>query len=173
MSTVRPQTRSLGDHARVAENRGRGADSRAVDERPPLDAWSPSTTLETPRPTGGFRYRWIAEYVNGTSLSNNVQRALKEGYRRVTISELPEDFVVDEDVRGDGYARTGGLILMKFPDTFAEQRKRYYAQRSGEALQAANEMQGVAGRNAVLEDRGSASLTGQQALDALRNPSRA
>jgi hypothetical protein len=133
-----------------------------------MKMWSPATALETPPPSGGYVFRWIAEYVNGSPMARNVQQALREGYERVTISELPENFMVDEDTKGDGYARTGGLILMRLPEDFARQRMRYYHRRSGEALQAANELQGVAGKNAVYEDRGSRTLTGADGAAALR-----
>ena len=131
-----------------------------------MDRWSPANVLETPPATGEYRYRWVAEYVNGTHMPRNVQRALREGYERVRIDALPEDFLVDED-RGDGYARTGGLILMRLPEHFAQQRQSHYLRKSQEALNGANELQGIAGRNAVAEDRGTRSLTGAEAGHAL------
>lgn len=156
-------------------DRTRSADSRAKDgtanrERPPMDRWSPANVLETPPATGEYRYRWIAEYVNGTHTPRNVQMALREGYERVKIDALPEDFLVDED-RGDGYARTGGLILMRLPEAFALQRQQHYLKRSNDAVNGANELQGVAGGNAVSEDRGTRSLSGAEAGQALASMS--
>lgn len=155
------------DHDRTASAKSRAVDNRVVDERPPLDNWSPASVLATPPSTGEWRYRWIAEFVNGAYLSNNVQSALREGYVRVRIDDLPEEFVVDEDTRGDGYARQGGLILMRFPQKFARQRQEYYARRSRDAIQSANQLQGVAGKDAVYEDRGNRSVTGREAAQAL------
>lgn len=159
------------DRERTAANKSRAHDETARQERPPLDHWAPSNTLQVPPNTGEYRYRWIAEYVNGQHMPRNVSSALREGYQRVMISELPEDFIVDEDERGDGFARTGGLILMRLPETFAKQREAYYLKRSGEALKGANLLQGVAGRNAVYEDRGTRTLSGADASAAIRNMS--
>lgn len=165
-----PQTRRVAptDYGRSRAADARVHDGRHTDERPGMQTWSPATALETPPPKGGYVFRWIAEYVNGAHIPRNVQMALREGYERVGIAELPDDFIVDEDTKGDGYARTGGLILMRMPEDFARQRMAYYRRRSGEALQAANELQGVAGKNAVYEDRGSRTLTGADGAAALR-----
>ena len=163
---------------RTETSRNSNAKSRAADntkrmERPPIEAWSPANVLETPPNTGEYRYRWIAEHVNGLHTPRNVQMALREKYQRVSISELPEDFLVDEDTKGDGYARTGGLILMKVPEHFAQQRQKYYADKSKSAVGGANELQGLARGDAIAEDRGTRSLDGAEAGRALANMSQA
>jgi hypothetical protein len=161
------------ERSRTAAAKSRAADDTRVLERPRMDAWSPASALEMPTIGGDYRLRWIAEYVNGTHTPRNVQSAIREGYERVRISELPEDFIVDEDLKGDGYARTGGLILMRLPEAFARQRDQYYANRSKSALEGANELQGIAGRNSVYEDRGTRTLSGADAGAALNDMSRA
>lgn len=145
--------------------RSRAADKTEAMARPPMDQWSPPNALETPKPTPDYVFRWVREFVNGQPDTRNVQMRLREGYQRVNIAELPEDFLgaVDEDIRGDGFARTGGLILMKFPQKFAEQRRAFYGKRAAEARFAADALQGVAGANAVQEDRGSRTLSGADA----------
>jgi hypothetical protein len=158
------------DADRTRSSDSRSADNTAAKERPPMDCWSPANVLETPSNTGEYRYRWIAEYVNGSHTPRNVQMALREGYERVHIDALPEDFLVDED-RGDGYARTGGLILMRLPEHFAQQRQNHYLKRSQNSVQGANELQGLAGRDAVEEDRGTRSLSGAEAGQALASMS--
>lgn len=158
------------DRDRTAAAKARGADDTKAMERPAMDHWSPSNTLELPPNTGEYRFRWIAEYVNGQHMSRTVSSALREGYERVMISELPETFIVDE-ARDDGYARVGGLILMRLPEKFAQQRQEYYGKRSAESLEGANSLQGVAGKNAVFEDRGTRTLAGSEAGAALRNMS--
>lgn len=168
---TQPQTRRMSDFAMTRSADGREQDSRIVDDRPPLDNWSPASVLETPPNHGEFAYRWISEFVNGVGSPQHVQSALREGYQRVTISELPESFIVDED-RGDGYARVGGLILMRLPTRFARQRQAHYAKRSREAVSAVNALQGVAGKDAVYEDRGSRVLTGSDGIDAIRTMSK-
>lgn len=158
------------DRSRTSAAKSRAADSTAVRERPSMDHWSPSNVLEVPKSSGEYRFRWIAEYVNGQHMSRNVSSALREGYQRVNISELPEDFVVDEDT-GDGFARVGGLILMRLPEEFAKQREEYYSNRSAESVRGANVLQGVAGNAAVAEDRGTRTLSGAEAGAALKQMS--
>jgi hypothetical protein len=145
--------------------------SRALDdtrryERPSMDYYAPPNQLRTPEDPE-YHFRWIAEYVNGQHMPRNVQTRLQEGYVRVRMDELPEDFLVDEDLKGDGYARTGGLILMRLPVSRKMQRDAYYRKRSQERANSVDELQGVAGRNAVREDRGTRSLTGAEAGRAI------
>lgn len=158
------------DRSRTSAAKSRAKDDTAAMERPSMERWAPSNVLEVPQSSGDYRFRWIAEYVNGQHMSRNVSSALREGYQRVTISDLPEDFVVDEDT-GDGYARVGGLILMRLPEEFAKQREAHYRNRSAESVRGANVLQGVAGANAVAEDRGTRTLSGAEAGAALKQMS--
>jgi len=157
---------------RSEKGRSRAADERNTMERPAMDHWSPASVLEMPRIAGEYRLRWIAEHVNGVATPRNVQSAIREGYERVNVSEFLEEFVLDEDIAGTGYARTGGFILMKLPEAFARQREAYYAKRSKDGLQGANALQGIAGANAVYEDRGTKTLSGADAGAALKQMSR-
>lgn len=150
--------------------RSRAYDETRVIETPSLDAYKPPNVLEVPQDPD-FHYRWIAEYVNGSQVPRNVQQRIREGYQRVMISDLPEDFIVDEDDRGDGYARSSGLILMRLSKAAKAQRDAYYQRRSQDRLMAADELQGVAGANAVREDRGTRTLTGPEAGRALASMS--
>ena len=134
-----------------------------------MDHWAPPSQMETPPNDENFVYRWIAEFVNGQRMNNRLSAARKQGYEFVRIDELPEGVYVDEDEKGDGLARTGGLILARMPRHFAEQRKAYYARRSSEMLRGANQLQGIAGGDAFEEDRGTRSLDGRAAGEALRN----
>lgn len=160
------QTRSSGAKSRVHD------ETQQVLEREPLDHWSPPTAMSLPPSDSSFVYRWITEYVNGAAVTKRVQDAIREGYRPVHIADLPEGFIVDEDTKGDGIARMGGLIMMKLPRKFAEQRRAYYERRTAESLSGADELQGIAGRDYTREDRGTRSLDGQAAGNALRNMAR-
>lgn len=151
-------------------SRSRAHDDTKRRERVSMDYYAPPNQLRTPE-DDEYHYRWVAEYVNGAQTPRNVQMRLQEQYERVRMDQLPEDFLVDEDVKGDGYARTGGLILMRVPLARKAARDAYYARRSRERANSVDELQGVAGRNAVREDRGSRSLTGAEAGRALANMS--
>jgi hypothetical protein len=142
-------------------------------DRPFMDQWSPPKMLEAPPDDGNFTYRWVREYNQGVADARNVQMRLREGYTRVNITDLPDELLmaVDEDTRGDGFARTGGLILMKLPLAFAEKRRAFYRNRSAAAAGAADMLQGVAGRNFVYEDRGSRAIEGSEAGRTLQQMS--
>lgn len=150
--------------------RSRAADETVRRERPSIDQYRPPNQLEVPA-DGEYDYRWVAEYVNGNQTPRAVQERLREGYERVLKSDLPEDFLVDQDTYGDGYARTTGLILMRIPKARNEARRQYYRRLSQDRLHSADELQGVAGRDRVHEDRGSRSLTGREAGEALKRMS--
>jgi hypothetical protein len=148
--------------------RAHGARSRAkakseAKERGAIDQWSPANTLETPD-DGEYHYRWIAEMVNGHPTPNNVQRRLREKWIRVRREDLPEDFVVNEEsADGDGYARRDGQILMRIPKAMKAQRDAFYLQQSQARAEAVDTLQGIAGRDAIREDRGTRVLEGAEA----------
>jgi len=147
----------------------RESGSRAFMAAPSLDRWAPPEALSTPPPIGGFKYRWIAEYVRGEYQSSNLSRAHQEGYIPVRRDELPEGFF--SAPTEDGMVRTGGLILMKIPEKFTQQRKAYYAERSRESLKGANALQGIEtpGSNMpVFEEDKSRTLVGAEAINELK-----
>lgn len=148
------------------ESRSRVLDESVRMERSSMDYYAPANQLEVPK-DDDYHYRWVAEYVNGTHMPRMVQTRLREGYSRVNRDELPEDFLVDEDTFGDGWARQSGLILMRWPKEKQAARERFYRNRSMDRANAVDELQGVAGRDAVREDRGTRSLTGAEAGAAL------
>lgn len=150
--------------------RSRVTDDTKRKERLSLDVYRPPNQLEVPQ-DAEYEYRWVAEWVNGTQTPRAVQERLREGYVRVLAEDLPEDFLVDEDSFGDGYARTTGLILMRIHKDHANLRRAYYRRLSQERVTSANALQGVAGRDSVSEDRGSRSLTGAEAGQVLRQMS--
>lgn len=165
-----PAARDRNDvQARAGANRSRETDATSYWERQNMKNWAPSSQLELPENDQHFVYRWVSEYVNGSLMTNRLTKAKREGWEFVRVDELPEGFIVDEDTKGDGLARVGGLIMARLPRQFADQRRRYYAKRSAEALNGANTLQGIAGSNMVEEDRGTRSLDGSAAGDALRS----
>lgn len=134
MSAAYPSTRRDDDRAN---------DARVFEDRPRMDRWTPPQAMGVPQDPD-FEYRWTREYVRGEMDPRNVTKALSEGFVVVRIEDLPPGFLVDPDLHGDGYARHGGLLLMRMPRAFADQRNAYYRQRRDAAMQGANELQGVA-----------------------------
>lgn len=157
---------------RSSASLARSTDDTENFERPELDFWAPNNTLRLPENDHQWVYRWITEYVNGTRVPQRLNKARQQGWQFVRVADLPEGFYVDEDVAGDGLARMGGLVMAKLPRRFAEQRKAHYARQSAQMLAGANQLQGVAGRDTVEENRGTRSLDGPAAGDALRQLAR-
>lgn len=157
---------------RTSGSKTRVADETARLERDDMDVWAPPSMLTLPPNDDQWVYRWVSEYVNGSFMAQRLNNAKRDGYEFVRIDELPEGFIVDEDMKGDGLARVGGLIMARMPRRKAEMRKRYYERRSQEMLNGANQLQGVAGKDAFEENRGTRSLDGRAAGEALRSMSR-
>lgn len=153
---------------RTSGAKTRMADETALRERDDLDQWAPPSMLTLPPNDDQWVYRWVAEYVNGSYMTQRLMAAKRDGYEFVRIDELPEGFLVDEDMKGDGIARVGGLIMARMPRRKAQQRKAYYERRSAEMLNGANQLQGIAGKDSFSENRGTRSLDGRAAGEALR-----
>jgi hypothetical protein len=159
----------LAPRERTNESRSRGHDDSKQMER--VEYYAPASQLEVPVDPD-WHYRWVVEYVNGSHVPSMAQKRIREGYARVSIDALPEDFLVDEDRFADGWARQSGLILMRWPKSHQRARTRYNQNLSQSRLSAVNELQGVAGRDAVHEDRGTRALTGAEAGRALATMSK-
>lgn len=157
---------SARDREDDRNGRPRQYDDTRLMERPAMDAYSPPSQLEVPE-DDEYHYRWVAEYVNGSHMPNNVMKRVREGYERVKKDQLPEEFIVDEDGREDGFARNSGLLLMRVPKSRVRAREAYYRRRSSEGLRDADKLQGLSGLRSVSEDRGTTSLDGAAAHMAL------
>lgn len=145
----------------------REAKTRAAEERPDVGAYRPPQKIRMPVAPPGFRYRWLAEFVNGHYQDNRLNEAMEEGWKLVHRDEIPEDYFIAP--QQDGLVRRGGLILAKIPESLAEGRKAYYANRSQEGVRAANQLQGVGDDTLPTEfqDRGSRVVEGREALAAM------
>jgi len=146
--------------------RDRASDATEVYETEEIYTYSPINALKVPE-DNEFDYRWIIESVNGEEMPQETQKRFGEKYERVMIDQLPPGFVVNED-KGDGIARTGGLMLARVPKGYNRARQRHFQRVSEERVKGVNALQGIAGRDAVEEDRGSRSLTGGDARAALQ-----
>jgi len=151
-------------------DRSRASDDSSILDRPPIYEYSPVSVLEVPK--GGdhdqYEYRWVTEHVNGEPVPQMIQRRLHEKYVRVTHDQLPEDFILDES-KGDGVARRGGLILMRAPKAYIQARTNYFQKLSQSRVDGVNHLQGVAGKDAIEQDRGSRSISGDEARQMLQS----
>jgi len=153
--------------------RSRDAEGRQIDlsqtlARPTQDRWRPSTVLVLPEDEG-FDYRWVREYTNGEMDTNRTSLMVRDGWSGVHVDDLPQGFIVDPDLHGDGLARHGGLILMRLPKELAAQRRAYYARKRAAISHGADELQGIAqksepGRSVVEATSRVEYLTGESGL---------
>lgn len=158
---------------RTRDSEGRQLEASEHLARPKQAKWTPATALQLPV-DDGFDYRWVREYTNGEMDTTRMSRMMREEWTVVPIDEMPPGFVVDPDLHGDGYARHGGLILMRLPKEVAALRRAYYAKRRAAVTNGADELQGVAnkaepGRSVVGSAGSVQSLSGDAALRAVLN----
>lgn len=130
---------------RVQESRGNI--ERSKGERPKMTQWQPANMLSMPQFEGDGVGRWIAEYAGGEYLDRSVDSAFEEGYEPVMEDTLVRNRFGRKS--NDGCVRSGGLILMKMPREFAQQRRAYYAEQSAMGKRSVDRLQGVESDNRI------------------------
>ena len=92
--------------------------------------WRPAGRLEVPDPPAGYKYRWVRHSTRGTDDVKNVLERSRQHYEPVPASEVGQESDEVVNSRFEGAAQVGDVMLMKVPIEVAEQRRRYYEQRS-------------------------------------------
>lgn len=100
--------------------------------------WKPAGALPTPKPTKDWTFRWIRRSAFGSEDPTNMSKKFREGWEPVSPKDHPEmAMFVDPRKRGSQeLIEVGGLILARMPAEMAEARRRYYADMSGQQMQA-------------------------------------
>ncbi len=122
----------------VPETRApRKLETRAVFERPRV--WAPAAILPDPEPQDGWVFRWCRTEVRNKSDHQNYQSRLREGWEPVRPEDHPELMtqVGPRDARYNGIVEIGGLVLCKMTQEMADQRREYYAQKTRDVTDAA------------------------------------
>ena len=90
----------------------------------------------------GMALRWIRINLRGKDDYTNVGKRVQEGWQFVNVNEVPEiqhtSFVRDEG-RYTGAVCRGDLALAKMPLQKAENRQRFYENKSSEMVDAVNQ----------------------------------
>ena len=90
----------------------------------------------------GMALRWIRINLRGKDDYTNVGKRVQEGWQFVYVNEVPEiqhtSFVRDEG-RYTGAVCRGDLALAKMPLQKAENRQRFYENKSSEMVDAVNQ----------------------------------
>ena len=93
--------------------------------------WQLPSSLDTPTPPEGYKFRWIRESVRGYEDNKNVIGRIRQGYELVRADEYPDfDFPSVAEGKNKGIVSVGGLLLAKVPLEIAAERDQYYSEQS-------------------------------------------
>lgn len=120
-----------------ADRTPRTLETRQTSER--ARVWQPSSILPDPEPQDGWVFRWCVAEIRSQLQNSLYQKRLREGWEPVNAEDHPEMMMsvgLGDDKRR-GLVEVGGLILCKMPAEMAEQRRRYYYDRTVAATDSA------------------------------------
>jgi len=113
----------------------RSAQTREKTAR--IKHWQLPSSLDTPEPPAGFKFRWIRESVRGYEDNKNVIGRIRQGYELVRADEYPDfDFPSEAEGKHAGVVSVGGLLLARVPIEIAKERDQYYSQLAHDQQQA-------------------------------------
>jgi hypothetical protein len=113
----------------------RELDTREKAERP--KQWRPASLLPEPIKEEGYEYRWVRTSINGAPDDRNVLKAMQEGWEAVAMEEQSElQLLASREGRYKDKIEVGGLLLMKTPKEFVEQRNAYVQKNTDSQMRA-------------------------------------
>jgi hypothetical protein len=120
----------------VATNKlARELETREKAERP--KQWRPASLLPEPIKEEGYDYRWVRTSINGAPDDRNVLKAMQEGWEAVAMEEQSElQLLASREGRYKDKIEVGGLLLMKTPKEFVEQRNAYVQKNTDSQMRA-------------------------------------
>ena len=93
--------------------------------------WQLPSSLDTPTPPEGYKFRWIRESVRGYEDNKNVIGRIRQGYELVRADEYPDfQFPSESEGKHKGIVSVGGLLLAKVPLEIAAERDQYYSDQT-------------------------------------------
>lgn len=93
--------------------------------------WQLPSSLDTPEPPEGYKFRWIRESVRGYEDNKNVIGRIRQGYELVRADEYPDfQFPSESEGKHKGIVSVGGLLLAKVPLEIAAERDQYYSDQT-------------------------------------------
>ena len=116
----------------------RSLETRDTSQR--KKSWQPPQLLPDPTPQDGYVFKWVRSvFDRNRDDKANYNKRLREGWEPVQVQDHPELMMEIGVTQTSGIVETGGLILCKMPAEFAEQRRRYYQDRTEQITEAAEE----------------------------------
>lgn len=113
----------------------RNAETREATSR--KRQWVRPSTLPTPEPRDGVKFRWVRTSLMGNSDNPNVSTRFREGYTPVKAADHPElKLVSDLDSRFKDNIEVGGLLLCAISEDIAESRVESQLESANRAMEA-------------------------------------
>ena len=113
----------------MVDKKPRSASTRDKEAR--KKHWQLPSSLETPEPPEGYKFRWIRESVRGYEDNKNVIGRIRQGYELVRADEYPDfDFPSVSEGKNKGIVSVGRLLLAKEPLEIAAERDAYYSDQT-------------------------------------------
>jgi len=130
----------MNDKVEIEENVEIDRTSRSSEKRETQKArrpWEPPSLLKTPTPPDGMRYRWVRTEIRGQEDRKNVMQRMREGWVPVKPEEIPEfDVPTIDHGKHAGVVGIGGLMLCKIDESIAEERNRYFEEKTTHQMNA-------------------------------------
>jgi len=130
----------MNDKVEIEENVEIDRASRSSETRETQKArrpWEPPSLLKTPTPPDGMRYRWVRTEIRGQEDRKNVMQRMREGWVPVKPEEIPEfDVPTIDHGKHAGVVGIGGLMLCKIDESIAEERNRYFEEKTTHQMNA-------------------------------------
>ena len=113
----------------MVDKKPRSASTRDKEAR--TKQWQLPSSLDTPEPPEGYKFRWIRESVRGYEDNKNVIGRIRQGYELVRADEYPDfDFPSVAEGKNKGIVSVGVLLLAKVPLEIAAERDAYYSDQT-------------------------------------------
>lgn len=110
----------------MADRTPRDVETRDVESR--TRGWQRPSTLPTPKPRDGVKYRWIRTSTLGAEDIKNVSSRFREGYVPVKAKDHPEMMMLpdlDSRFAKEGNIEVGGLMLCSIDSSVSDGRIQY------------------------------------------------
>lgn len=115
----------------------RSVETRQSSER--KRSWQPSSILPDPIPQDGWRFKWCRTETRNQSDHRNFQKRMREGWEPVRAEDHPEMMTEIGLAQKTGLVEVGGLVLCKMPEEMAEERRKYFADKTRAITDAAED----------------------------------
>lgn len=113
----------------------RELETRETAERP--KQWRQASLLPEPIKQEGYEYKWVRTAINGQPDDRNVLRHMQEGWETVAEEEQTQlQLLAVREGRYKGKIEIGGLLLMKTPKEFVEQRNAWVQKNTDAQMKA-------------------------------------